>query len=799
MKISYSWLKQFIQTDKTPQEISLILTDIGLEVESLEKVQPIVGGLEGLVIGHVVACAQHPNADRLRVTKVNVGGDELLQIVCGAPNVAAGQKVVVATVGTTVYPNEGEPFKINKSKIRGEVSEGMICAEDEIGLGISHDGILVLPENTEIGIAAKSHFKMEDDYVFEIGLTPNRADAASHLGVARDLAAYLRSDYQLPAISAFQTANETLQIDVQVEDTEACPRYSSVSISGVTVKASPDWLKDKLKVIGIRPINNIVDVTNYVLHELGQPLHAFDADQIKGKKVIVKKPVEGTPFVTLDEVERKLSAADLMICNAEEPMCIAGVFGGKTSGVNEQTTNIFLESAYFNAVSVRKTAKRHGLKTDASFRFERGTDPEITVFALKRAALLIKEVAGGEISSSVSDIYPIKSQPFKVEVNYGNINRLIGQGIPSDEIKSIILALGITVASETPEGLSLLVPAYKVDVTRECDITEEVLRIYGYNNIAIPTKVNASLAYTAKPNKENVQNVIADMLTANGFLEIWCNSLTKSAYSKNPGEAVEILNPLSSDLNVMRQSLLQPALESVAYNQNRKNADLKCYEFGKTYHHINGQYVERPRLLILISGAKQTEQWNHSTATSSFYNLKAAVDSVISRLGLANFQSEEIKDENFAYGLKYFRGDKTLVSFGSATLADRKQAGVDKEVFYADFDWSMLLDAVRKNKIVNKEVPKYPAVRRDLSMLVDQQVTFEELKGIAFKTEKKFVKQVQVFDVYEGDKLPAGKKSYAINFTLQDEEQTLTDKQIDAIMQKIIANLAQMAKAEIRK
>lgn len=798
MKISYNWLKQFIQTDKTPQEISLILTNIGLEVESLEKVQPVLGGLEGLVIGQVVECVQHPNADRLRVTKVDVGTGEWLQIVCGAPNVAAGQKVVVATVGTTVYPNEGEPFKINKSKIRGEESAGMICAEDEIGLGASHAGIMVLPEDTAIGIAAKSYFKMEDDFMFEIGLTPNRADAASHLGVARDLAAYLRTSYQMPDVSAFKTDNESLKIEVTVEDTEACPRYSSVTISGVTVKASPDWLKDKLKVIGIRPINNIVDVTNYVLHELGQPLHAFDADQIDGKQVIVKQCPEGTPFVTLDDVERKLSAEDLMICSATKPMCIAGVFGGKNSGVSEQTTNIFLESAYFNSVSVRKTSKRHGLKTDASFRFERGTDPEITVTALKRAALLIKEVAGGEISSAIADIYPAPAQPFDVEVTYEGIIALIGQDIPNTEIKAILVALGITVAAETEKGLSLKVPAYKVDVTRECDITEEVLRIYGYDNIVIPTKVNASLAYNAKPNKENIQNLIADMLTANGFLEIWCNSLTRSAFSKKPEEAVQILNPLSSDLNVMRQSLLQPALESVVYNQNRRNADLKCYEFGKTYHLINGEYVERPRLLVLVTGSKQSEQWNQNDGPSTFYNLKAAVDAIIGRLGIGNYQSEEISDENFAYGLKYFRGAQTLVSFGAATLADRKQAGTDKEVFYADFDWAGLLDAVRKNKIINKEVPKYPSVRRDLSMLVDKKVTFDELKTIAFKTEKKLIKQVQVFDVYEGDKLPEGKKSYALNFTLQDEEQTLTDKQIDAVMQKIIANLVQNAKAEIR-
>ncbi|TKB99454.1 phenylalanine--tRNA ligase subunit beta [Pedobacter cryotolerans] len=798
MKISYSWLKQFIKTDKTPQEISLILTDIGLEVESLEKVQSIVGGLEGLVIGHVVSCEQHPNADRLRVTKVDVGTGELLQIVCGASNVGADQKVVVATVGTTVYPNTGEPFQINKSKIRGEVSEGMICAEDEIGLGDSHAGIMILPADTPIGIAAKTYFKMEDDYMFEIGLTPNRADAASHLGVARDLAAYLRIPYQMPDVSAFKTDTENLNIAVKVEDNLACKRYSSVTISGVKVKSSPDWLKDKLKVIGIRPINNIVDVTNYVLHELGQPLHAFDANQIKGNQVVVKKCAEGTPFTTLDGVERKLSADDLMICNADEPMCIAGVFGGKTSGVTDETTNIFLESAYFDSVSVRKTSKRYNLKTDASFRFERGTDPEISVIALQRAALLIKEIAGGEISSSVSDIYPVKSKPFDVEVSYANIVKLIGQDIPAIEIKSIIIALGIEVFAETAEGLSLKVPAYKVDVTRECDITEEVLRIYGYNNIVIPTKVNASLAYTAKPNKENVQNLIADLLTSNGFLEIWCNSLTRSAYSKKTDEAVQILNPLSSDLNVMRQSLLQSALESVAYNQNRRNIDLKLYEFGKTYHLIGDQYIERPRLLVLISGAKQTEQWNQKSTPSTFYNLKSAVDGVLGRLGLANFQSEEVKDDNFAYGLRYFRGNQTLVTFGAVTATDKKQTGVDKDVFYADFDWAYLLEAIRKNKIVNKEVAKYPAVRRDLSMLVDQQTTFDQLKAIAFKTEKKLLKEVQIFDVFEGDKLPQGKKSYALNFTLQDEEQTLTDKQIDAIMQKIIANLAQTAKAEIR-
>jgi len=799
MKISYNWLKQFIQTDKTPQELSLILTNIGLEVESLETVQAVAGGLEGLVVGHVLSCIQHPNADRLRVTTVDVGGPEVLQVVCGAPNVAEGQKVVVATVGTTVYPNEGEPFKINKSKIRGEVSEGMICAEDEIGLGVSHDGIMVLPADVEIGTQAKVYFKLEDDYLFEIGLTPNRADAASHLGVARDLAAYFRTSIQMPDISGFKIDSEELPISVQVEDASAAPRYSSVTISGVTVKTSPDWLQDKLKVIGIRPINNIVDITNYVLHDLGLPLHAFDADKIKGRQVIVKQCPEGTPFITLDGIERKLSAEDLMICNAEEPMCIAGVFGGKSSGIAESTTNIFLESAYFNPVSVRKTSKRHGLKTDASFRFERGADPNMTVIALKRAALLITELAGGQVASSVSDIYPAPVQPFDVEVSYRNINRLIGAEIPSEEIKSIITALDIEVAAETTEGLTLKVPAFKVDVTRECDITEEVLRIYGYNNIEIPSKINASLSYGAKPDREQTQHVVADMLTANGFLEIWCNSLTKGAYSKSPEEAVQIINPLSSDLNVMRQELLMPALESVAYNQNRKTADIKFYEFGKTYHLIEGKYVERPRLLLLLSGSDQSEGWNQKVSPVSFYNLKASVDAIIGRLGITNYQSEELKDERFAFGLKYFRGDKVIVSFGAATAADRKKADVDKDVYYADFDWALLLDIVRKNKIINKDVSNCPSVRRDLSMLVDTHVTFDDLKTIAFKTEKKLLKDVQVFDVYVGDKLPEGKKSYALSFTLQDEEQTLTDKQIDAIMQKIMSNLAQTAKAEVRK
>ncbi|HEY1024361.1 MAG TPA: phenylalanine--tRNA ligase subunit beta, partial [Sphingobacteriaceae bacterium] len=684
MKISYKWLKEFIETDKSPEEISIILTNIGLEVESLEKVQTIPGGLEGLIIGQVKECVQHPNADRLRVTKVDVGTGEDLQIVCGAPNVSAGQKVVVAVVGTTVHPLTGEPFKITRSKIRGEVSEGMICAEDEIGLGESHAGIMVLDDDAVVGDFAKDFFKVEDDFVFEIGLTPNRADAASHLGVARDLAAFEKSAINYPDVSGFESGSNSFPVQVVVQDGNACPRYSSLTVTGVTVKDSPDWLKERLNVIGVRPINNIVDVTNFVLHELGQPLHAFDADAISGGKVIVKKAAEGEAFVTLDDVERKLSGEDLMICNAEEPMCIAGVFGGIRSGVTDTTTKVFLESAYFNAVSVRKTSKRHGLKTDASFRFERGTDPEMTVTALKRAALLIKEVAGGEISSDISDFYPAPIQPFSVEITYANVHRLIGQRIPEDEIKFILEGLNIEIERETEAGLTLKVPTYKVDVTREVDVIEEILRIYGYNNIAIPTQIRASLSYAAKPDKEAVQNQIADILTANGFTEILSNSLTRSAYSLNPEDAVRILNPLSSDLDVMRQTLLYSGLEAVAYNLNRRSTDLKFYEFGKTYR-LNGEgYAESSRLSLFLTGARQTEQWNHGSQNVTFYNLKSAVDGIMSRLNIKGLTIAESTSSDLAYGLQYKKGEKIVVEFGSVAKAALRKTDVSNEVFYAD-------------------------------------------------------------------------------------------------------------------
>jgi len=800
MKISYNWLKEFIETDKTPEEISKILTGTGLEVESMEKVQALPGGLEGLVIGYVKERTQHPNADRLSVTKVDAGTGEDLQIVCGAHNVAAGQKVVVALVGTTVHPTAGEPFKINKSKIRGEVSEGMICAEDEIGLGTDHVGIMVLDDSAEVGKPAKDYFDIKDDYMYEIGLTPNRADAASHLGTARDIAAFLKIPVKRPDISAFKVDDTSRTIKVIVENEQAAPRYSGVTISGVEVKESPAWLKERLAVIGIRSINNIVDATNYVLHDLGQPLHAFDADAISGDTVLVKNCPEGTPFTTLDEVERKLSADDLMICDGNgKPMCIGGVFGGIGSGVKATTKSIFLESAWFNAVSIRKTSKRHGLKTDASFRFERGTDPNMTVFALKRAALLIQEIAGGKISSEISDNYPHPVAPFAIDVTYKTIDRLIGKQIPHGEIKDILTALEIEIAAETGENLDLKVPPYRVDITRDVDIVEEVLRIYGYNNIEIPNQVRASLNNSNRPEKDSVQGLLSDLLTANGFNEIMSNSLTKSAYSSNLDKAVKILNPLSSDLDVMRQTMLYSGLEAVAYNQNRKNTDLKLYEFGKVYSVEEEKYTETQRFAIFLSGATIDEQWNQKPKAVSFYNIKAVVDGLLAKLNIVDFAVEDSTCSRIAYGLQYKVNGKQLVKFGAVKGEALKKADIDKEVFYADFNFDMVLKAARRNKIVYKEISKYPAVRRDLSMLIDKSITFGQLKQIAQKAERKLLQDINVFDVYEGDKLPAGKKSYALSFVLQDDEKTLTDKAIDSIMQKLIYNLQKEAGAEIRK
>lgn len=799
MKISYGWLNDFIETNKTPEELSAILTDIGLEVEAMDLVQRIPGGLGGLLVGEVQTCVQHPNADRLRVTTVDIGDGIPLQIVCGAPNVAAGQRVVVATVGTTVYPMVGEPFKINKSKIRGEVSEGMICAEDEIGLGTSHDGIMVLPGHAPIGMSVKEFFNIQDDYVFEIGLTPNRADAASHLGVARDIAAFLRSKYQLPDIVAFQDNHQGQTLPVVVADTDACVRYSSVSITGVQVAQSPGWLKERLMAVGVRPINNVVDATNYVLHELGQPLHAFDSAAISGAKVIVRPANTGEVFTTLDGIARKLQPDDLMICDVEKPLCIAGVFGGIDSGVTERTTDVFLESACFNPVSIRKTSKRHGLKTDASFRFERGTDPNITMMALKRAALLIVEVAGGQIATPVSDIYPNPVKPFLFDVAYANVQRLIGEAIPENEIKDIIEALGIKVANEANGVLAVEVPPYKVDVTREVDIIEEVLRIYGYNKIEIKRQIKASLTASSKPDKEVIQNQVADLLIGNGFREILSNSLTKLDYADDPLTAVQVLNPLSTDLDTMRQNLLFSVLQAVSYNQKRKHPDLKFFEFGNTYCLDGDGYLETRHLSLAVTGKYASEQWNHNERSVSFYHIKAAVDAILLRLNISGLQVSDASEASYQYGLTYEKGGKKLVAFGAVSKTYLEKADVDGEVFYADFNWDLVLKAIRKHKITYREVSKFPAVRRDLSLLVDNDVSFATLKAIAEKTERKLLKNVNVFDVYRGDKLPIGKKSYALYFVLQDEEKTLNDKQIDTIVKKLIYNFEKEVGAEVRK
>ncbi|MFD1167256.1 phenylalanine--tRNA ligase subunit beta [Sphingobacterium daejeonense] len=797
MRISYNWLKNFIDIDKTPEELSLILTDIGLEVESLEVEQSIPGGLAGLVVGEVITCEQHPNADKLKITTVNVGQPELLNIVCGAPNVRVGLKVIVAQVGTTCHPTTGEPFKITKSKIRGEASEGMLCGEDEIGLGTSHAGIVELSADAEVGSLVKSYFNMEDDYAYEIGLTPNRADAASHLGVARDLAAYFRTDIKPLNLSDFK-ASTNKDTSVRVDSIEDAPRYSGINIKNIKVAESPEWLRNKLAAIGVRSINNIVDVTNYILHDLGQPLHAFDQDKISGNQVIVRKAKEGELFTTLDGVERKLSSEDLVIADAEKPMCIAGVFGGEHSGVTEGTTSIFLESAYFNPVSVRKTSKRHTLKTDSSFRFERGTNPDITVEALKKAAILIAEVAGGEVSSEIVDLYPNPIAPFEFPITYANIQRVIGKDIPTETIKEIIVSLGIEIKNETNQGFDVLVPPYKVDVTREIDVVEEVLRIYGYNNIELKTQIKASLNTSEKPDREVVLNQIADLLISNGYREILSNSLTKDEYLENPETAVKLLNPLSSDLDVMRQNLLFSALVAIGYNQKRRSADLKVFEYGRSYNLVDENYVEKQLFSLAIAGRKESEQWNNSNNVVSFFDIKAPVDAIIKRLKVEGIRIEEYQGAYFDYGLSYKKGEKVLVSLGAVSKKNLKKADVDGPVFFAQFDFDLLVKVIKKNKITYKEVSKFPSVRRDLALLLDESVSFEQLRLIANKTERKLLKEVQIFDVYKGDKLPSGKKSYALSFILQDEEKTLTDKQIDTIIQKLIINFEKEVGATVR-
>ncbi len=808
MKISYNWLKQFINIDWTPEKTGVLLTDLGLEVEGIEAYQSVKGGLEGVVVGEVLTCVQHPNADRLKITTVNIGNGDPLQIVCGAPNVAAGQKVPVATIGTTLYTAEGEAWTIKKGKIRGEESHGMICAEDELGLGKSHDGILVLDANLTVGTLVADIFEVENDQVIEIGLTPNRADAMSHFGVARDLkAGLLQQDINVelitPSVSAFHVDSRTLKIDVEVEAKELAPRYCGVTISGLKVTDSPSWLQNRLKAIGLTPKNNIVDVTNYVLHELGQPLHAFDASKIEGNKIVVKTMPKGSKFTTLDGLVRELHEEDLMICNASEPMCIAGVFGGIDSGVTQATTSIFLESAYFNPVSIRKSAKRHALNTDASFRFERGIDPNITEYALKRAALLIQEVAGGEITSDIVDIYPKKIEDFQVRLSFDNAQKLIGQEIPREIIKRILMSLDIKINNVTETGLGLTVPAYRNDVIREADIIEEVLRVYGYNNIKTTEKLNASISGTSKFEDYKLQNIVGNQLVAQGFFEILSNSLTTPNYIKLSEQLkkehnVTMLNPLSNDLSVMRQSLLFSGLEAVSHNINRRRYDLKLFEFGKTYHNYNDNREEHKHLSIFVTGNKSTERWNATTQPSDFFYLKGTIAAVLERLGLSRYKASPLQNEMFSEGISLSLGKMTLVDFGLVNKKVLKHFGIDQSVLFADFNWDNVIAMAKHNSIKFKDIPKYPEVRRDFALLLDEKVTFEAIDTIAKQTEKQLLKDVDLFDVYQGKNLPKGKKSYAVSFILQDEHNTLTDKQIDKIMNKLQANFEKELGAELR-
>ena len=795
MKISYNWLKQFLQVDWEENKTSELLTDLGLEVEGIETKESIKGSLEGILVGEVLTCVQHPNADRLKITTVDLGTGDPVQIVCGAPNVAAGQKVPVATIGTTLYDDKGVGFKIKKGKIRGEESHGMICAEDELGLGTSHDGILILNKKLKVGTPAAEVFNIETDQVFEIGLTPNRADAMSHYGVARDFRAGLiqhgiNLELITPSVSDFHVEQRRLRIDVEVENKDLAPRYCGISIVDIEVKDSPEWIQNRLKSIGITPKNNIVDITNYVLHELGQPLHAFDASKIKGNKVIVKTLAQGTKFTTLDEVERELHSEDIMICDAESnPLCIAGVFGGINSGVSKKTTSIFLESAYFNPVSIRKTAKRHALNTDASFRFERGIDINFTKYALKRAAILIKEYANGKIASDVIDFYPEKIEDFQVFLSYESAFRLIGQEIDKETIKNILASLEIKISSETEGGLGLTIPSYRVDVQREADIIEEILRVYGYNNIKFSHKLNTSISFDS--NKDiSLENIVANQLTTLGFNETMANSLTKEEYSSFSENLksefnVTMLNPLSNDLKVMRQSLLFSGLESISYNLNRKNNSLKLYEFGKTYHKYEKGYQEDKHLTIFVSGARTKDSWTSLTQKSEFFYLKGIVMSILERIGVTNIKTSPLKSDVFSEGIVLSLGKNKLVEFGVIKKKILKEFGIKQEVLFADFDWTSILSISGKKKIKVSMLPKFPSVKRDLALLLDQKITFKEIYDLAFQSERNLLKDVGLFDVYQGDKLPEGKKSYAVSFVLQDNNKTLEDRQIDKIMQKL--------------
>jgi len=806
MKISYNWLKQFIKIDAKSEDTAALLTDLGLEVEIVEKYQSVKGGLEGIVVGHVLTCIQHPNADRLKVTTVDLGDGAPVQIVCGAANVAAWQKVPVATIGTVLYDKDGEPFTIKKGKIRDQESHGMICAEDELGLGTSHDGIMVLSPDLKPGTSVAKVFKIENDEVFEIGLTPNRADAMSHLGTARDLRAGLLQkgvsvELITPSVSNFRIDKRTLKIDVDVKDIKLAPRYCGVTISGITVKPSPEWLQNRLKSIGINPKNNVVDVTNYVLHELGQPLHAFDASKITGK-IAVKTLPGGTKFTTLDDIERTLHEEDLMICDDKGPLCIAGVFGGKNSGVNEYTNAIFLESAYFNPVSIRKTAKRHTLSTDASFRFERGIDPTITEYALKRAALLIQEVAGGEITSDVIDIYQKKIEDFPVFLNYAKAAKLIGQDLPKETIKKILASLDIKVNSVTDAGLGLIIPSYRVDVNREIDVIEEILRVYGYNNINFTKKLNATVSNSPRTEDYKVQNIIGNQLNSLGFHEMMANSLTSPEYIQltemlKEENNVTMLNPLSSELSVMRQSLLFSGLEAVSYNINRRNADLKLFEFGKSYHKFESGYEEQKHLTLFVSGNRGGESWTTTSKTSDFFLFKNYIQSILSRLGIEKTQNQPLSSDYFAEGIAITASNEVLVEFGTVKKSVLKHFDIRQEVLFADFNWNLVLKLI-SNKIKFADIPKYPEVRRDLSLLIDQEVSFESVYKVARQSEKSLLKDINLFDVYEGNNLPEGKKSYAVSFIIQDHSKTLTDAQVDKIMGKVQQNLASELGASLR-
>lgn len=806
MKISYNWLKQFIQTDWNADKTAALLTDLGLEVEGVTDFQSVKGGLEGVVVGHVVKCTKHPNADKLKLTEVDLGNGEPVQIVCGAPNVAEGQKVPVATVGTTLYTQEGEAWTIKKGKIRGEASHGMICAEDELGLGESHEGIMVLDSKLKTGTPCSEIFEIENDKVFEIGLTPNRADAMSHFGVARDLKAGLlqkkiHTSLNTPSVSNFHIDNRSLRIDVEVKDTDLAPRYAGITLSNLEVKPSPTWLQNRLKAIGLKPINNVVDATNYVLHELGQPLHAFDADRIHGKKVIVQKAKAGTKFITLDGEEHVLDKEDLMICDGEKPMCIAGVFGGINTGVTENTRNIFLESAYFDPVSVRKTAKRHGLNTDASFRFERGIDINNVEYSLQRAALLIKELTGGEISSDLVDFYPRKKEDSHVFLTFEKINNLIGQEIPRDTIKSILASLDIQVRSVTESGLGLIIPFYRIDVQREVDVIEEILRVYGYNNVEVKEKWNTSVATSSLQEGHRLQDMAGEMLAAKGFYETLTNSLTNPAYQELLGSTdntVHILNPLSKELSAMRQHMLFSGLEAIAYNQNRQQDNLKFFEFGATYRTTEEGYAEKKELSIWVNGFRSQESWIGTRKPSDFFYLKGVVEQLLQRLGAGSYEIAPFTDPVYNEGISFRKGESILGELGVVRSKLSKEMDIKGEVLYASLDWDKLVRLSRKNSIVYQDIPKFPEVRRDLALLVDEGVAFKAIYDLARKTERKLLKHVNLFDVYTGDSLPAGKKSYAVSFILQDPKKTLTDKQIDKIMKKLQQRFQEELGAELR-